>query len=329
MNACECVASGELGVALSGGAAKALAQLGVLKVLEREHVPVSYLAGTSGGAVIGAVYVTSRSAIHAEERILTHLRTSGTGFNIETLAALSRRSGRPAGLLDTMRAVWRARGRKGALVGGTEMRESLHRLLGAATFAEVRIPFATAALDLATGRRMIFAGGSLVDAVYASSAIPGIFEPFPLEGYVLVDGGWAEPVPVNTCRHLGAIHVLAVDVSGRSAPDNVRGPIGTALRADAAARQLLEEAQLGEADFVVRPDVPDRDFADFSEPEGLIGAGERAAEASLAEIVAVLERHRSLFVRPVTRGRHDPELPILPPVPDAGRRGTQERHDVR
>lgn len=297
---CACVQSGELGVALSGGGSRALAQLGVLKVLDREWIPVSYVAGTSGGAVIGAVYATSRTALEATERILTHLRTSGTGFNVETFAALSGRAAGPAGLLDAVHAVWRARRGKGALIGGNAMRQSLRHLLGPATFAGTRIPFATAALDLVTGRRMIFAGGALVDAVYASSAIPGLFEPFRLEGHVLVDGGWAEPVPVNTCHHLGAIHVLAVDVSGRGAPEDVHGPVGTALQADAAARQLLEEAQLGEANFVVRPGVGVRDFADFTDPEGLIAAGERAADASLAEIAGVLERHRSLFVRQAT-----------------------------
>jgi len=229
------------------------------------------------------------------------LRTRGTGFNIETFAALGGRAAGPAGLGDAVRAVWRARRGKGALVGGEAMRDSLRQLLGVAVFEATRIPFATAALDLTTGRRMIFAGGPLVDGVYASSAIPGLFEPLRLGKHILVDGGWAEPVPVNTCRHLGAIHVLAVDVSGRGAPEDVRGPVGTALQADAAARQLLEERQLGEADFVVRPDVTARHFADFGDPERLIAAGQRAAEASLAEIAGVLERHRSLFVRPLGR----------------------------
>lgn len=305
MDRCSCVSSGELGVALSGGGSRALAQLGALKVLDREGVPVSYVAGTSGGAVIGAVYVTSRDACEAEERLLAHLRTRATGFNATTFAALGGRAGRPVGLFDAVRAAWRAQRGKGALIGGTAMRDSLAHLLGSDTFAQTRIPFATAALDLVTGRRMIFAGGPLVEAVYASSAIPGLFEPFQLDGHVLVDGGWAEPVPVNTCHHLGAVHVLAVDVSGRGAPEDVHGPVGTALQADAAARQLLEEAQLGEADFVVRPDTGARNFADFGDPESVIAAGERAAKASLAEIASVLERHRSLFVRTVERGSRE------------------------
>ncbi len=111
--------------------------------------------------------------------------------------------------------------------------------------------------------------------------------------------GHAMPVPVNTCHHLGAIHVVAVDVAERHAHEAARGVVSTALLADAQARQLLEESQPREADFVVRPQATLRHFADFSDPRGLIAAGERAAEATLPEIAAVLERHRSLFVRAV------------------------------
>jgi NTE family protein len=122
------------------------------------------------------------------------------------------------------------------------MRDSLRRLLGEATFADTRLPFATTALDLVSGRRVIFAEGSLVDGVYASSTIPGLFEPFHVGDHVLVDGGWAEPVPVNACHHLGAIHVVAVDVADRDGHETARGAISTALLADALARQPMEPA---------------------------------------------------------------------------------------
>ncbi len=300
MGDCTCRPGGELGIALSGGGARAMTQLGVLKVLDREGIPVSYVAGTSAGAVIGAVYATSDSAVQAVERILAHLTTTGTGFNVETFEALAASNARhPSGFLGMLGTLWRASRPGGGLIGGDEMRDSLRHLLGEATFADTRLPFATTALDLVSGRRVIFAGGPLVDGVYASSAIPGLFEPLPVDDHVLVDGGWAEPVPVNTCHHLGAIHIVAIDVSEPRTHETARGAVSTALLADALARQLLEERQLREADFVVRPQCTVKHFADFSEPAELIAAGERAAEAVLPEITAVLERHRSLFVREV------------------------------
>jgi NTE family protein len=313
MDECMCVASGELGVALSGGGARALAQLGVLKVLDRAGIPISYVAGTSGGAVIAAVYATSKTALQAEERILAHLTTTGVGFNTETFEALAASNARrPAGLFSMLGTLRRAARPGGGLIGGDAMRASLRRLLGEATFADARLPLATTALDLVSGRRVIFAAGSLVDAVYASSAIPGLFEPLHVEDHVLVDGGWAEPVPVNTCHHLGAIHVVAVEVAEGHAHETARGAISTALLADALTRHLLEESQLREADFVVRPQATVKHFADFSDPVGLIASGERAAEETLPQIAGVLERHRSLFVRPVAPVRRDPATPCHP-----------------
>lgn len=275
-----------------------MTQLGVLKVLEREGIQISYVAGTSAGAVIGAVFTTSETALEAEARILTHLTTTGIGFNTQTFEALAAsKPGQRSGFLGMVGTLWRAARPGGGLIGGDSMRASLTHLLGEATFADTRLPFATTALDLVSGRRVIFAGGPLVDGVYASSAIPGLFEPLQIDDHVLVDGGWAEPVPVNTCHHLGAIHIVAIDVAEPRSPEVARGAVNTALLADAFARQLLEERQLREADFVVRPHCQVRHFADFSDPAGLIAAGERAAEAVLPEIAAVMERHRSLFVR--------------------------------
>jgi NTE family protein len=125
MDPCFCLASGELGIALSGGGARAMAQLGALKVLDRARIPVSYVAGTSAGAVIGAVYVTSDTAQQAEERILAHLATTGVGFNTQTFEALATSNARrPAGLLGMLRTLRRAARPGGGLIGGDAMRTS-------------------------------------------------------------------------------------------------------------------------------------------------------------------------------------------------------------
>lgn len=293
-----CCVPGELGIALSGGGARGIAQLGVLKVLDREGIPVSYVAGTSAGAIIGAVYVTARDATDAEDRLLEYLASPASSITAPLLTAFgSDASSRSGGIIDLARGVWKAIRPGGSLVGGDTLRDSLASLLGEATFVDTRLPFATTALDLVSGRRMIFAAGSLVDAVYASSAIPGLFEPFQLDGHVLVDGGWAEPVPVSTCHHLGAIHIVTVEVPGVSTYGPDAHAVSTALHADALARELLEEEHLRRADFVIRVEAPHRGFSDFEDIRPLIAAGEAATERVLDDIKAVLARHRSLFVR--------------------------------
>lgn len=293
-----CCVPGELGIALSGGGARGIAQLGVLKVLDREGIPVSYVAGTSAGAIIGALYVISRDAAAAEARLLEHLASPASRITTPMLTAFgSDASSRAGGIVDLARGVWKAIRPGGSLVGGDALRESLSVLLGEATFADTRIPFATTALDLVSGGRMIFAAGSLVDAVYASSAIPGLFEPLEVDGHMLVDGGWAEPVPVSTCHHLGAIHIVAVEVPGAFTYGPEAHAFSTALHADALARELLEEEHLCKADFVVRVEAPHRRFSDFEDIQPLIASGEAATERVLDDIKAVLTRHRSLFVR--------------------------------
>lgn len=293
-----CCVSGELGVALSGGGARGFAQLGVLKVLEREGIPVSYVAGTSAGAIVGAVYATSQSAVEAESRLVGHLTNSSAHVGSVLLAAFGDGHANHGGRLFGMaRSIWSAVRPGGSIVGGEALRASLHSLLGDATFADARLPFATTALDLVSGRRMIFAAGQLVDAVYASSAIPGLFEPLQLDDHILVDGGWAEPVPVGSCHHLGAIHIIAVEIPGRPSYTPEAHAVSTALHADALARDLLEEEQLRRADFVIRVEVPFRSFADFDDIQPLIVAGERATERVLEHITAVVDRHRALFVR--------------------------------
>lgn len=251
-----CCTSGELGIALSGGGARGFAQLGVLKVLEREEIPVSYVAGTSAGAIIGAVYVTSSSASEAEEKLLAQMARTEIPSDSALLGmlGLAPESG-PRGLFALARGLWHAVHIANARDGSRKLLALLEGLLGEASFADARLPFATTALDLASGRRLIFSAGRMIDAVYASSAIPGLFEPYRVDGHILVDGGWAEPVPVGTCHHLGAIHIVAVDVLCSSEYGDTRA-LSAALRADTLTRQLLEEEQLRSADFVVRLELP-------------------------------------------------------------------------
>ena len=102
---------------------------------------------------------------------------------------------------------------------------------------------------------------------------------------------------MSACRHLGAILTLAVDVGLQTRHERAATGVATASRADALARDLLEGMQLQDADLVLHPQVGLRDFADFSDPEGMMAAGQRAAEQALPEIVGLLEQHQSLFVK--------------------------------
>ncbi len=183
-----------LGVALSGGGARGLAHLGVLKALEEAGFRIDYLAGTSMGALVAAGYAL--------------------GYSPDELAAL-------AVDLSQRRNLFRIA--DVALDRGLLRGERLHALLleltHGATFADLRLPLTVVAVDLESGEEVHFTQGRLADALRASISLPGLLAPLEWEGRRLVDGGLLNDLPVDVVRQMGADVVLAVDVSpsGRGA----------------------------------------------------------------------------------------------------------------
>ena len=160
--------SGTFGLALSGGGAKGLAHIGVLKVLEEAQIPVHLMAGTSMGGVIATMYAAGHSAAAIEEmarstRVLNILQHDHTGLG---------------------------------LIGPGKIAALLRKALGGdPTFADLEIPLALIATDLVTGEEVILREGSVVEAVLATIAIPFIFPPVEWHGRLLADGGILKPVP--------------------------------------------------------------------------------------------------------------------------------------
>lgn len=174
-----------LGIALGGGAARSLTHLGVLRVLAEADVPVEAVAGTSGGALVGALFASGRSLDIVEAEAL---RTSWRDL---TSFAFSRR-----GLFG---------------LGGLESR--IRDLLKVDRFEDLPVPLRVVATDLDSGERVILSEGDLVSAILASCAIPGVFLPIERDGRVLVDGGISCNVPVDVARDMGSRVVMGVNAT--------------------------------------------------------------------------------------------------------------------
>ena len=179
----------KIGLALSGGGARGLAHIGVLKVLEQEGIPIDFLAGTSMGGVIAAAYASGLSVDYIEKEAL--------------------RMGRLRNLITLLDRSLPRRG----LVEGQKVQEYLTTHLGDKTFEEMKIPLSLVAVDLISGQEVVLNSGSVVDAVRATVSLPGVFAPFRLGDYLLVDGGVLNNLPADVVRHTGADVVIAVDVS--------------------------------------------------------------------------------------------------------------------
>ncbi len=256
-----------IGLALSGGGARGLAHIGVLKVLEREGIPIDCLAGTSMGGIVGAAYATGMSAdeIEAEALKLT----------------------RPRHLL---RLIDVSIPRYG-LMTGHGVQHYMNEVLGESLeFADLKIPLGLAAVDLISGQEVILREGSVVDAVRASAAVPIIFEPVEIGGWRLVDGGFLNNLPVDVARNLGAEVVIAVDVRlghyDQALVDDPHIPppvriAHNAWRAETLAGLALDAYRLAETrpDLLIQPDVSSEvsTFNGFDRVAEIVAAGEASA----------------------------------------------------
>jgi NTE family protein len=252
-----------VGLALGGGFARGFAHLGVLQVLEQNQIPISHIAGTSVGSILGAAYASG--------------------------APLAR-------IIDTCRklrfrdiARWRV-SRLG-LASNHRLEDLIEKVFESRHFEDLKIPLAVVATDLTSGEPVVFTQGNLVDAIRASCAFPGLFEPVEIGTRCLADGGLVAPVPTRAARDLGATAVIGVSVGmqdgHRGAPTNIFQVVSRAV--NAAQKHQLEIWER-HADLVLRPDVQSLAWDDFHRADEAIDAGAAAARRALPRIEKLLGR---------------------------------------
>jgi NTE family protein len=182
----------KIGLALGSGAARGWAHIGIIQALEELGIKVDVMSGCSIGAYVGAAYASGKLPD------LAQWVSSLTEWQVLGLMGV--------GL------------HRGGLVSGVKVFQALEDNFSAATFEELSIPLAVAAVDLYSGREVCFQKGPIGSAVRASCAIPGLFPPVSHNNRWLVDGAVVNPVPVNLCRQLGADFVIAVNLSADFRP---------------------------------------------------------------------------------------------------------------
>src|SRR5947199_2357081 len=225
-----------VGLALGGGFARGFAHLGVLQVLEQNNVPLSHIAGTSVGSILGAAYASGAPLARI----------------IETCRTLR------------FRDIARWRVSRLGLASNQRLENLIERVFESRQFEDLRIPLAVVATDLNSGEPVVFTQGDLVDAIRASCAFPGLFEPVEIGTRCLADGGLVAPVPTRAARDLGAAVVIGVSVGmqdgHRGAPTNV---FQVMTRAVSAAQKHQLEVWERHADLVLPPDVQSLAWDDF------------------------------------------------------------------
>ncbi|HEY0604245.1 MAG TPA: patatin-like phospholipase family protein [Herpetosiphonaceae bacterium] len=176
--------SRKIGLALGGGGGKGSAHIGVLTALEALHVPIDVITGTSIGGLVGALYAV--------------------GYRPYQIEQWFQRA--------TMRRILDRDPTNGGFIGTRKIEQLLREAFGARTFEDTSLPLALVAVDIVRGSEVIIREGPLVEAVLASTAIPGLFPPVTLNEQLLVDGGVLNNVPVDVAQMLGAGRVIGVDL---------------------------------------------------------------------------------------------------------------------
>jgi len=285
-----------IGLVLGGGGARGAAHIGVLKVLEREHIPICKVAGTSMGAIVGGMYASGYSPEQIEtilgqidwKEVLSddppRERLSMRRKNEDLEFLLGYEVGYRDGRIVTPQG----------LIQGQKLLLLLRQILASTwkidDFDDLPIPYRAVAADILSGKPVVWSKGDLVLAIRSSMSVPGAFAPLPVDDYLLVDGGIFDNVPVGVARAMGADRLIVVDVGTPIAKrDDLTNPlailnqvVGT-LSQDRINSQL---ALLGEKDILIRPELGDFSSAAFDQAQKAIPIGARAAEKSLDRLQA-------------------------------------------
>lgn len=282
-----------IGIALSGGAVRGGAHIGVLRALEEARIPISMVSGTSSGALVGGAYAAGRSVDDMEREALA-LNDSLLDFN---------KSGAARAVVASFF------GRKASLTGlfkGEEVHRLAVRLTRGMRLDGALLKVALCAVDVHSGETVFFTNARippvpgdytvindalLADAITASTAIPAMFKPLSFGGRSLVDGGVTEYVPVKVLRDMGASRVIAVDL-GRDEGERQQadGILEIATRSFDIMSRRLAGTTLQHADAVIAPYVSDIGLFDFKRMAECMERGYKAAKRMIPSIKLQLFR---------------------------------------
>jgi predicted acylesterase/phospholipase RssA len=306
---------------LSGGGARGIAHIGVLKVLEDLKIPIDCIAGTSMGAVVGGLYASGMTAhqIDATMRSVDWQEAFRDAPPRRDLAFRRKQDDRnflvrlPLGLKHGKILLPKG------FIQGQKLQETLRQLTlpfsNSTDFDLLPTPFRAVATDLETGSAVLMDKGDLAIAMRASISAPGVFAPVESHGRLLVDGGLAENLPISVAR---AMHADILIVSDVSFPLQTRAGLDSALSISNQMLAILvrkdsdrQRATLTAQDVLIEPNLGSSTATDFTAPNNIIARGEEAARASvgrLAKFSVDDTAYRDYLAR---RGARQPGLPPI------------------
>ena len=290
----------KVGLALGGGGVRGFSHIGVLNVLEEEGIDIDVIVGTSAGALIGGAYASGQSPREIQDKIAAYLLSPE--FDASTLKSIGltfspeNKSFFRKARTFIMNRFWFVQAFfKQSILPSNDFESLINYFLPEIDIRETKIPFRAVSTDLITGKKIIFSEGPLRQAVLASCSVPGALAPVRHGDWLLADGGITSLVPVHATREAGADVVIAVmvdrDLSTSVSMETAKDVL---YRAGEITTDALEASELKDADVIIRPQVGDLHWMDFSRASDLIKIGEQATRDSLEKINDSLPLYRRI-----------------------------------
>jgi NTE family protein len=299
----------KIGLVLSGGSAKGLAHIGVIRTLEEIGVPIDVISGTSMGALVGGLYASGVNSGDLQEI------ASGLDWSDVFTDKVNRRFLAPDRRLMGNGTLITYPLRNGSLLPSGAVRgETVQRILERLTwgvhrvndFARLPIPFVAVATDLQTGEAVVLRSGRLSEALRASMGLPAVFEPIRYDDRVLVDGGFVRNLPAEDAIELGADFLICSDVSGRlNDAEEIHTLFDVLMQTITFQTAAGAEPQRELCDILIQPDLEGMSGTDFSDVDAWIERGRQAALEAAEQLRKVANGGDRL-------GAVDAGIPILP-----------------
>ncbi len=310
-----------IGLVLSGGGARGASHVGVLKVLERERIPIDLITGTSMGSIVGGLYASGMTADEIEEALVSVDWGAIFDDRIERKERSFRRK--------TDDRLWLFGTKPGVGDGEVELPPGLVQgqkiallltslslpVADVESFDDLPIPFRAIAADIQTGETVILGSGNVAKAIRASMSVPAVMAPVPWEGRRLVDGGIASNMPVKVAKDMGADIIIAVDLGAPLSEHDIGESLTGVVDQLSAllVRRNVEEsiAMLTEQDVRIRPDLGDIASGQFERVGEAIPTGEIAANLMVDELKVLSLSEEDYAAHVAARWQPSDELPVI------------------
>jgi NTE family protein len=251
----------KIALVLGGGGARGFAHVGVIKALEAQGISPDIIVGTSVGSAVGALYAAGFNGYQLQEISIPMQRDSVSDWALPNLGFLS----------------------------GEPLEIFINKMLKHKPMEQLRRTFAAVATDLRTGEEVVFRTGNTGQAVRASCAVPGIFQPVLIQGKSYVDGGLVKPVPISVARAMGADIVIAVDISNLPENNPTASTLDVLMQTFDIMSRSINRYELLKADIVISPVTKAISQTTLDDKHWAILEGEKAATAAMPKIKAKIQ----------------------------------------